>query len=193
MSKRLAKPESVKTLKDWAARWPRAGNLGFDPETREPAVFDDAGTDRKQISKIPWQREGDTITILAQPERFSEAARAAAASRLGKIREQRTAYETAAADQRRAAESALLGAWRAYHAADSAAKGALRRDVLTAEKAVRDMETALAAQIYVGRQTIMRWEKGVYGFGVYVPPIPNERRGIPITAAAGGGAAASSE
>ena len=193
MSKRLAKPEAVKTLKDWAARWPRAGNLGFDPETREPAVFDDAGAERKQVSKIPWQREGDTLTILAQPDRFSEAARNAAASRLGKIREQRVAYETAAAEQLRAAESALLGAWRAYHAADGAAKGALRRDVLTAEKAVRDMEAALAAQIYVGRQSIQRWNKDVYGFGVYVPPIPNERRGIPITAAAGGGAAASSE
>ena len=191
MSKRLAKPEAVKTLKDWAARWPRAGNLGFDPETREPAVFDDAGAERKQVSKIPWQREGDTMTILAQPERFSEAARTAAASRLSKIREQRVAYETAAAEQLRAAESALLGAWRAYHAAGPAEKGALRRDVLTAEKAARDMEAALAAQIYVGRQSIMRWTKDAYGFGAYVPPIPNERRGIPITAAAGGVASSS--
>lgn len=193
MSKRLAKPDAIKTLKDWAARWPRAGNLGFDPETREPAVFDEAGKDRKQLSKIPWQREGDTLTILSQPDRFTEAAVTAARSRIGKVREQRAAYEGAAADQLRAAESALLEAWRAYHAADAVSKRAMRRDVLTAEKAVRDMETALAAQTQVGRQSIQRWTKDVFGIGTYVPPIPMERRGIAINAAASGGTAGSSE
>lgn len=186
MSKRLAKPEAIKTLRDWAARWPGAGNLGFDPETREPAVFDSATADRKQVSKIPWQREGDTLTILAQPERYSQAATTAASARLGKIREQRVAYEAAGAEQLRAAESALLEAWRTYNAADAISRRALRRDVLTAEKAVRDLETALAAQVQQGRQTYnVAGGGGTNYTAVFVPPMPTARRGIPISAAAG--------
>ena len=188
MSKREVKPEAVKTLRDWAGRWPAAGNLGFDPETREPAVFDSASKERKQVKKFAWERAGDTLTILSQPERFSQAAVAAASSRLGKIREQRVAYETAAAEQLRVAERVLLDAWRAYRAADPAASATLRRDVLTAEKAVRDMEEALAAQTQVGRvrERVYLYTKA------YVPPMPADRRGIPISAAAGGGGAAES-
>jgi len=184
MSKRTVKPEAIKTLKDWAARWPAAGNLGFDPETREPAIFSVA--DRKQVSKIPWVREGDTMTILTQPDRFSEQAVTAARARFSKIREQRAAYVTAAADQLRSAETALLDAWRAYRAAAPSARGALRRDIMTAEKAIVDIEAITATQIYKGR------ELDPHG-GVYVPPMERARRGIPLTAVAGAGAGAGAE
>lgn len=193
MSKRLAKPEAVKTLRDWAGRWPAAGNLGFDPETREPAVFDSADKERKQVSKFAWERAGDTLTILSQPDRFTQAAVAAATSRIGKIREQRVAYEAAAAEQLRVAEHALLDAWRAYRAAPPMESATLRRDVLTAEKAVRDMETALATQVQAGRiRNNIAHSSGIF-VGPYVPPMPIERRGIPINAAAGGAAEAGGE
>jgi len=200
MSRRTVKPEAIKSLKDWSVRWPANGNLGFDAETREPAVYDTAAADRKQVKKIAWERAGDTLTILAQPDRFSEGAVKAAASRLGKIREQRAAYEKTAADQLRTAEHALLEAWRVYRSADATARGVLRRDVLTAEKAVRDLEIAAAAQIQVGRSAVtqigMVPDGGVVTFvSIYVPPMPLDRRGIPISAAAGAvaGTASSSE
>ncbi len=180
----MVKPEAIKTLRDWARRWPATGNLGFDPETREPAVFDTAGADRKQVKKFAWERAGDTLTILAQPERFSQQAISAATGRIGKIREQRTAYETAAADQLRTAERALLDAWQAYRAAEPASRAVLRRDVLTAERAITAIETALAAQVKMGREIQLAPSDGEMVFTVYVPPMPLDRRGIPISAAA---------
>jgi hypothetical protein len=180
MSKRTVDPKKIATLRDWSARWPGAGNLGFDPETREPAVFT-ADKERKQVSKIPWVREGDTMTILSQPSRFSAQAVEAAKTRLGKIREQKAAYSAAAVDQLRAGETALLEAWRVYRAAPPATRAALRRDIFTAEKAVSELEEELANQIFKGRyvrsvDTMLQ---------VYVPLIPLERRGISMTAVGG--------
>jgi hypothetical protein len=189
MSKRTVDPKKITTLRDWSARWPGAGNLGFDPETREPAVFS-ADKERKQVSKIPWVREGDTLTILAQPTRFSAKAVEAASTRYGKFREQRKAYSVAAADQLRMAEAALLEAWRVYHAAPPAGRAGLRRDIFTAEKAVTELEAALAEQIYKGRSGV---EYSEYLYGLYVPPMPLERRGITMTAVGGGAAAAAEE
>lgn len=175
------KPELVKTLRDWSARWPKAQNLSFDPETREPTVYSQ-GTERTKVSTIPWKREGDTLTILSQPSRFTAAAVDAATKRFGRIREQRAQMSAAGAEQLRVAEGALLDAWRTYNAAPPATRGPLRRDILTAEKAVLEMEEALAAQLYKGRTPITRGEYR----GTYVPPMPENRRGIPLTAVAGG-------
>lgn len=182
----MVKPEAIKTLRDWARRWPATGNLGFDPETREPAVFDTADADRKQVKKFAWERAGDTLTILAQPERFSQQAVSAASSRISKIREQRTAYEKAAADQLRTAERALLDAWQAYRAADPASRAVLRRDVLTAERAIAELERALAVQVKVDRENQAVYHGSDVLITAYVPPMPTERRGIPVSAAAGG-------
>lgn len=178
----MVAPGKITTLREWAARWPGAGNLGFDPETREPAVFDPTDV-KKQVDKIKWERAADTITILTQPTRFPAQARAAAQSRIDRVREQRLAYTQAAADQLRTAESDLLAAWAAYHAAPPVARGGLRRDVITAEKAVRDIESALANQVYKGRH-IVAYPGNITG--VYVPPMPVDRRGISLTAVAEG-------
>lgn len=192
MSKRTVDPKKIKTLKDWSARWPGAGNLGFDPETREPAIFS-ADKERTQVSKIPWNREGDTMTILAQPSRFSAKAVEAATSRYSKIHDEKVAAQTAAADQIRLAETALLEAWRAYRAAPPVTRPTLRRDIFTAEKALVDLEEALAAQIYKGRSTSEFMQGEIESVGIYVPPMPAERRGITMMAVGGGAAAASSE
>ena len=180
MSKRTVDPKKINTLRDWSARWPGAGNLGFDPETREPAVFT-ADKARDQVSKIPWVREGDTMTILAQPTRFSAQAVEAAKVRFNKIREQQAAYTTAAADQSRVTETALLEAWRVYRAAPPANRAALRRDIFTAEKAVSELEEELANQIYKGRY-VKQFLVGIeQASQAYVPPIPLDRRGISMT------------
>lgn len=191
MSKRTVDPKKITTLRDWAARWPGAGNLGFDPETREPAVFS-ADKERKLVSKIPWNREGDTLTILAQPSRFSTKAVEAATSRYAKVREEKVAAQIAAADQIRLAETALLEAWRAYRAAPSVTRPTLRRDIFTAEKALVDLEDALATQIYKGRSTGEFMQGGMEVVGIYVPPMPAERRGITMMTVGGGAAATSS-
>jgi len=175
MSTRTVKPELVKTLRDWSKRWPGTSNLGFDPETREPAIFS-IGAERKQVSRIPWVREGDTLTILSTPTRFSEAAVTAATARYNKIGEQRKAYEMAAADQIRTAEAELLDAWRAYRNPGGRSIDALRRDILTAERNIRQVEDALAAQIYKDREHVKYGE----GSSIYMPPMPVARRGVPL-------------
>jgi hypothetical protein len=178
MSKRSVKPEIVKTLGDWSARWSRYGNVGFDPETREPAVFA-MGVERKQVSKIPWKREGDTLTILSQPSRFSAQAVTAATQRYGRIRDEREAVIMEAEGGIQLAEATLMEAWRVYRAADPASRSTFRRDILTAERALRELELDAAP---AGR--VVRTFTGSI-VGVYNPPMPVDRRGIPMTAVAG--------
>jgi hypothetical protein len=69
MSQRVAKPADIKTLKNWVDRWPKAGNLLFDEATREPTINASDGT---KVGSIPWKREGDIITVLTQPTKFTQ-------------------------------------------------------------------------------------------------------------------------
>jgi hypothetical protein len=178
MSRRTVDPTKIKTLRDWAKRWPVTGNLGWDAETGEPAVFDSAGEGRKQVSKIPWVREGDVMTILAQPTRFAPGAVKAAEGRLAAQREQRESFYAAGAEQLRAAEATLLNAWRAYKAADPMSRPMFRRDVAAAETAVREMEAALSAQVQAGRQV----SSHMGASQIYVPPVPLSKRGLALSA-----------
>ena len=145
MAQRTVKTDKIKTLRDWVARWPKATNLGFDPETREPTIYDTT-KERVKVSSIPWKREADTITVLAQPSRFSADAVTAATGRFNKIREQREQMKVAGEGQLRAAEQNVLDAWRTYHAAPPAMRAPLRRDILSAEAAMQQLEKAAAAR-----------------------------------------------
>jgi hypothetical protein len=170
------KPETVKSLDDWIARWPRAKNLGFDPETREPTIY--ADKERKTIVRaIPWKREADTLTVLANPTQFSAQAVAAATSRIGKIREQRNQLAAVGNEQLRAAEANLLDAWRVYEAAPASGKAMLRRDILSAEATMMELEQKLAPKQRIAIEDEM-------GTHIYVPPMPVARRGISVTGAA---------
>jgi hypothetical protein len=203
MAQRTVKTDKIKTLRDWVARWPKATNLGFDPETREATIYDTT-KERVKVSSIPWKREADTMTVLAQPSRFSADAVTAATGRFNKIREQRDQMKVAGEGQLRAAEQNLLDAWRTYHAAPVAMRAPLRRDILSAEAAMQQLESVMAPK---GRAIIYRedpYEKNVLmsqKIGMYVPPMPFGRRGISMVAGnadaseepaapAGGGAAA---
>jgi hypothetical protein len=185
---RVVKPDQVKTLRDWVTRWPKAGNLGFDAETREPVIYS-ADKDRKRVSTIPWRREADTLTVLTQPSAFSAQTVEAAKSRYGRIQEQRVQVTAAAEEQLRIAEAGVLEAWRNYNAAPAATKSVLRHDVLAAEKTLVDMEKLLASQLYKERaiRTIEEYKLP------YTPPMPVMRRGIALATALGGAGGGVSE
>lgn len=197
---RAVRPELVTTLKDWTARWPKATNLKFDPETREATVYSTSGA---KVRSFPWEREGDILTVLAAPERFSAEMVAAARRRYGKYHDRLEAARTAAEGPMREAERALLEAWQAYRAAAPGTRAPLMRDVLAAEETVRELEETLASVVYRGREPSSVPIEGVYSkitleksgatrlvrmgdaTGVYVPPFPVARRGMEAVEALG--------
>jgi len=172
MTTRTVDPKTVKTLQDWVARWPRVGNLGFDVETREPTVYS-RDSSRTKIATIPWKREGDVITILTQPAGFSETARTAAGRRYEAWREKQRLAAAAGIEQLQAAETALLNAWRAYRGAEGGERAPLLRDVVSAERALQEVQVALAPR---GRVALVTED----GARVDMPVIPLEARGMPL-------------
>jgi len=167
-------PERVTTLRTWVKYWPKANNLAFDSEQRNPAIYNQAGTSVK--STIPWKREADTLTVLTQRESFGTAAISAAERRIGKIREDREAEKAAAEEQLRLAEATVLDAWRAYRGAAGTAGGrdALMRDVVQAEKTLRNLEAAISP---LDRKKVMVEELT----SVQTPVMPYALRGMPLT------------
>jgi hypothetical protein len=180
--------EGIRTLKNWVARWPRDKSLGFDPETREATVFSQDAA-RTKLSAIPWKREGDTLTVLADPSHATPAAVEAARQRYGRYRQQLAQVVTTAEAQLRAQEGVLLEAWRTYRSAPPSSRGVLQRDIMAAEKALAQMEVALASQIYSERKMRV-YEDG--STGIYNPPMPTARRAIPLESI-GSASAASNE
>lgn len=170
---RSAKPDKIQTLADWVARWPKAQNLGFDPVTREPTVY--VAEKGGAVAKVfPWKREADTLTVLSQPTRFTADAQAMALRRYEKIHDQQSQMRAAKEEQLRIQVAILLEAWRTYNAASPALRGSLQRDIMTAEAEVREIEAQLVPR---GRLSI---QMDIYT-GIYVPPMPDARRGIPLT------------
>lgn len=173
---RTIRPEVIKSLRDWVGRWPKATNLGFDPESREPTVYAQDGS-RTRVSSIPWRREADTMTILSTPAAYSAGAVAAARNRYGKLLQQRAQMVAAGQEQLRIAEKEVLEAWQRYHAAPASGRAALRRDVLAAERVMRDVEAAMAP-----RDRGVRYVEAYTT--IYVPPMPQAQRGLDPEAAA---------
>lgn len=184
MAQRTIQPDKIKTLRDWVTRWPKATNLAFDGETREPTIYS-ADATRSKVGSIPWRREGDTLTILSVPSKFTESGVAAARRRYDRYSEKVAQMRTAGEEQQRIQEHALLEAWQAYHAAPPAARSVLRRDILAAEKSMRDVETIVADQIHKERAIRTMGTKTHPLTGVYTPPMPVRLRGIPMAVIAG--------
>jgi hypothetical protein len=185
---RTVAPDKVRSLNDWVARWPKAVNLGFDAETREPTIYSlDEG--RSKVASIPWKREGDMITILSQPSKFSGGAVDAARARSARIVEQREALIAAKTEELQGLEAELLRSWREYGASAPASRSAMMFDIRAREAAYREAESELAEQIQEGRTKV---ERGKYT-GVVVPSVPIRKRAIALSAAAGAGAGPSEE
>lgn len=173
MAQRTVDPTTIKSLADWVARWPKASNLGFDPETREATIYDTT-KERVKVSSIPWKRAADTITVLSQPTRFSASTLEGAMGRYSKFQEQRGQMRDVAEQQLRVTEAALLDAWRVYEAAPPAARGALRHDIIAAEMAIRDTESNMA-----DKNRMRVWlPQGM--MAAHVPPMPSKRRGLTL-------------
>lgn len=183
---RTVAPEKVRSLRDWVARWPKAVNLGFDAETREPTIYSlDEG--RSKVASIPWKREGDMITILSQPMKFSGGAVDAARARQARLIEQREGIVAAATEELQGLEAELLRAWREYAASPPAARAAMMFDIRAREAAYRTAEEELAGRLLVDRAMV---DRGKYK-GVVVPSVPIEKRAVSLSAAAASNASAS--
>jgi hypothetical protein len=177
---RVVKPTDIKTLKDWVARWPKTQNLEFDAETREPSIYTAVkrgDPSRTLVSKIPWKREGDTLAILSEPSQFSSAAVEAARRRYAQFRTNQNQVGAAAEEQLRLQEATLLAAWRDYRAAPPAIRSTLMRDILTAERALSDMERALAEQL--NKERVVATLPGEV-YAIYNPPVPVRSRAIAL-------------
>jgi len=184
MAQRIVPPNKIKTIREWVSGWPKYTNLAFDNETREPTIYS-ADAARSKVGSIPWRREGDTLTILSVPSKFTESGVAAARRRYERYSEKVAQMRAAGEEQQRVQERALLEAWQAYYEAPAAARSVLRRDVLAAEKAVREVETIVASQIYKDRSARALGTKTRPLTGVYTPPMPIRLRGIPMAVIAG--------
>jgi hypothetical protein len=185
---RTVVPEKIQSLRDWVARWPKAVNLGFDAETREATIYS-VGDARTKVASIPWKREGDLITILSQPTRFSGSAVDAARVRQARIIEQREALIAAKTEELQALEAELLRAWRELESAAPASRTVMRFDIRAREEAYRTAESELVEQIQAGRNKVRR---GDYT-GVIVPTVPLEKRGVSLAGAGAGAGAGASE
>ncbi len=149
-------------------------NLGFDSETREPTIYAREAPYTSVVGTIPWKREADTMTILTQPSHFSEQAIAAAQKRYDDFRNAEKLTEAALESEIRTTEADLISAWRSYHAADPADRPALRRPILTAERTMREKEAQ--------RAPLREYRPFREGVGIYVEPLPLDRRAISLTA-----------
>lgn len=169
------KPENVTTLRTWVQRWPKAGNLAFDMEERNPVIYSLAAPPTK-VKEIPWKREADTLTVLTQRPSFGTTAIGAAERRMGKLREDRASVRTAAEEQLRLAEAALLDAWREYRGA-AGGRDALMRDIVAAEKGLRTLEAAVAEQLSAERKAVQVNDYTT----VQTPAMPRALRRMPLT------------
>jgi hypothetical protein len=125
--------------------------------------------------------------VLQQPSRFSAAAVEAATRRYTRIREQHAQLRAAGEESLRVAEAAVLEAWRQYRAAPATIRSTLRRDILSAEAILNDVQVAQANK---AREimTVEDPEERVILLrvkaGIYIPPMPVGRRGISLVAGA---------
>jgi hypothetical protein len=177
------RPDNVKTLSQWAKQWGTKTNLGFEPTTREAVVYSEDGK-RTVVKKFDWRREGDVLTILSNPTRFSAPAREAAQRRFGSFQEAQAQIRQQGELEIRQQETALLLAWQKYRAAPPETQAIIKREIMTAERTLRTTEEALARALLperVGRNL------EDYA-AVYNPPMPMGQRGLPLAAASGAGA-----
>jgi hypothetical protein len=162
------KAEKIPDLKTWASLWPKAPNLSFDPVTREATIYTIDG--KTKVSSFPWIREADTLTVLTNTTKFPPAVIDAAESRLSDIRTAEATDYTAKIAALREAEASLLIAWAAY---SSDANRTTKDAVLAAERVIRGIEEVLVPS------RLIKECMGKY-YGIYLLPMPEDKRGIPI-------------
>lgn len=173
------KAHTVGNLKQWVSWWPKDKTLGFNPETREPVVYEqDSGPAETRTIKtsIAWKRRADVLTVLSLPSQFSAQT----------VQVARTKYAAALPPspdvaQFQAAEARLLDAWRAYSGAAPGDKTSLRSDIQEAQAYLTALEVANANAAQPDRQLkfVSNGCTSVTTLAtLFVQPIPIESRGI---------------
>ena len=165
--------EKIPDLKTWASLWTKAPNLSFDPITREATIYSVDG--KNKVSSFPWIREADTLTILSNTTKFPQLVVDAAKSQLDEIRNDAKTEHAEKIAALRDAETFLLIAWAAY---TSDSNRTTRDAVLKAEQTIRGIEELLVSDRRLKTFTGIN-SSTVYD-GIYLSPMPLEKRGIPI-------------
>ena len=178
MSRKPVKPENITSLVQWGAQWTRAPNVGFDQESREPAVYEADGTTLAKT--FPWVREGDVMTILSNPTRFGERAVAAAKRQCDGIHERQGELVAQAVDSLQKAEGILMSRWRAYYATPAEGRAALIPDIIAAERNMQKIEASLGKVKYLERRPYQIESTFGKFHAAHVPAIQTARRGLSV-------------
>lgn len=159
----FANPADIKKLSDWVARYGKYANVTLS-ETGEPIVLEAKKDNPARVLTLPWNREGDVLTVLTNRSKYTQATVDVAVKRFADVTT--PVNESANQDALRAIERRLLEAWRSYRATPSIP---LMKDVNGIEKELLAFERSIA-----------RPDRVVLEGRLMVPVMPLDERGIGI-------------
>jgi hypothetical protein len=159
----FANPADIRKLSDWVARYGKYANVTLS-ETGEPIVLEAKKENPARVLTLPWNREGDVLTVLSNRSYYTQATVDVAAKRFADVTA--PVNEAANQDALRAIERRLLEAWQSYRATPSIP---LMRDVNGIEKELLAFERSIA-----------RPDRVVLNGRLMVPVMPLDERGIGI-------------
>ena len=166
----FANPADITKLSDWVARYGKYANVTLS-ETGEPIVLEAKKENPARVLTLPWNREGDVLTVLTNRSQYTQATLDVAVKRFADVTT--PVNESANQDALRALERRLLEAWRSYRATPSIP---LMRDVNGIEKELLAFERSIA-----------RPDRVVYEGRLMVPAMPLDERSIGIVDIGGPG------
>ncbi len=192
MTTRTAKPEVIHNLTEWVKRWPGNDNLEFDSVSREPSVYKpvkrgDPGRTKVTNEALRWKREGDVMTVLSKPNKFSPEMVENATTVYRKYHADMENIRTSNIDILRQREAALLAAWESYEISPSPIS---IQDVIKAQKDFTEIERLLTEQTHQGRDAISHGDNTEFRkaypkipertqveyVGIYDPALPWNKR-----------------
>ena len=159
----FANPADIKKLSDWVSRYGKYANVTLS-ETGEPIVLEAKKENPARVLTLPWNREGDVLTVLTNRSAYTQATVDVAVKRFADVTA--PVNEAANQDALKALERRLLEAWRSYRATPSIP---LMKDVNGIEKELLAFERSIA-----------RPDRVVYEGRLMVPTMPLDERGIGI-------------
>ena len=68
----FANPADIKKLSDWVARYGKYANVTLS-ETGEPIVLEAKKENPARVVTLPWNREGDVLTVLTNRAAYTQA------------------------------------------------------------------------------------------------------------------------
>ena len=189
MTARTAKADNIHNLSDWVKRWPKYDNLEFDSVSREPSIYTpvkrgDPGRTKLTNEALRWKRNGDVMTVLSDPKKFSPEMVDSATEKYRKYCSDIEGIKTSNIDVLRQREAALLAAWDVYTSSPSPSS---IQDILKAQKDFTEIERVLTEQTREERSTLVLGKNSEYKkmfpqesvpdyIGTYSPALPWGKR-----------------